>query len=1115
MSRSILILGSEQFIAKHLIRKFIAENLQITKYESKDLQGRENLKSIFKNSFNEVYQFAVGSSIDETSIINNNVLQHVKCKRFFFASNSDGCIEKEFAESQFVSLLQNTKVYIGRFQDIIGEDSASNLIQFINKVSTVKDGDNIDFAWGEETDLRSFMYIDDAIDTIYKIMKTEETNKEFVIGSKIKVSFDEIVNMIKKISGKKFTVNRIASKVSKNFNVSDYVVEKFTLESYVAILYYALSPLAPLQQPLTKTVSIGNATSALHGLSSLIEKFPLQFATTTMQTPLLISMKMPEIIVQKSKVLFISQKMGRDGTQSVKCGVGIRGKLTADLLTASIDASTKFEFISCYIDNDTELETAIVTHQPKVVIYNFHQDTTKWLMNQTIRKKFKTIKHVMIHYDVTQHMIDNYTPESNYGFEYVATDNQFLKLNKYFKLVTRSIPNIWPIKEHLLSFVPTIGFQGFAVNGKGMHKIAFYVQNEFDEAIIRLHCPQPYYTQHNVLADRLAEMRSIIKKPGITFEISTDFKTDTEIISWLSQNTINCYFYDENNKGGLASSTVYALAAKRPIAITRTTMMRDMWDLSPTIEIERSTLKTIISNGFSPLVPLYEKYSHTNFIQSYENIVNIDDNTLPNISNIPKIVDCFLFFNELDLLKIRLEEISDEVDYFVLVEANTTFTRKPKPLFYDTNKHLFKKYNHKIIHIIADTNIIEGSAWDREYFQRNSISRGIEQLLNNKQITYSDIMIISDVDEIPDSNLLKSIKLETADFDIAVLEQDMYYYNLTCQYCGKWYASRTIKIGILFKDNMTANVIRTMKRDNLKVFTNAGWHLSYFGDVDFIKNKIKSFSHTELDIDEYTNSEKIRDRMIRGVDLFNNENRGTRYINVSIESNTYLPNTFKKICEIFPPLSPINSRTQEYLNFASHSHKLVNFKMSLNVDLYKYTQLWFLNSNIQIELMKHFSPFQKNTILEIGSHEGISACCFSDNLLYHTNSTLDCVDSFSTSDTTSPVTNQTETFFMHNIAKTANANKCKLHKMYSDEFFTRNTKKYNFIYIDGSHVPEQVQKDLLNAMNCIQLNGIIWMDDYGSCDAFKTTVDDIYKTQKHKFEIIYIEWQFAMRKIND
>ena len=68
-----------------------------------------------------------------------------------------------------------------------------------------------------------------------------------------------------------------------------------------------------------------------------------------------------------------------------------------------------------------------------------------------------------------------------------------------------------------------------------------------------------------------------------------------------------------------------------------------------------------------------------------------------------KIFDCFRFFNELELLEIRLNLLNEVVDYFVLTESPYTISGNEKPLYYLENKERFEKFNHKIIHSITET----------------------------------------------------------------------------------------------------------------------------------------------------------------------------------------------------------------------------------------------------------------------------------------------------------------------------------------------------------------------------------------------------------------------------
>ena len=169
-----------------------------------------------------------------------------------------------------------------------------------------------------------------------------------------------------------------------------------------------------------------------------------------------------------------------------------------------------------------------------------------------------------------------------------------------------------------------------------------------------------------------------------------------------------------------------------------------------------------------------------------------------------KIYDAFLFFNELDLLDIRLNLLNDVVDKFVIIESTVTFSGKNKNLFYNENKDKFSKFKDKIIHIIVDDtpedfhnlSFIEDPSskkdefknkilkylnestgwgrhekqWGREIYQRESILNGLLDCDDD------DIIIISDVDEIPNPNEILSVKKEPN--NVFEFKQNMFYYNI-------------------------------------------------------------------------------------------------------------------------------------------------------------------------------------------------------------------------------------------------------------------------------------------------------------------------------------------------
>ena len=158
-------------------------------------------------------------------------------------------------------------------------------------------------------------------------------------------------------------------------------------------------------------------------------------------------------------------------------------------------------------------------------------------------------------------------------------------------------------------------------------------------------------------------------------------------------------------------------------------------------------------------MPVYQKC-----YPKFEEIVNPEPESRLLNESIPdeiKIVDCFLFYNEIELLIYRLNTLETIVDYFILVESRFTFTGRPKPLYYEENKLLFERFKDKIIHIVVDDciykypDIRDPQQWENEIFQRNCISKGINRL----ELNESDLILISDVDEIPDPNTLKNIDI--------------------------------------------------------------------------------------------------------------------------------------------------------------------------------------------------------------------------------------------------------------------------------------------------------------------------------------------------------------------
>jgi len=242
------------------------------------------------------------------------------------------------------------------------------------------------------------------------------------------------------------------------------------------------------------------------------------------------------------------------------------------------------------------------------------------------------------------------------------------------------------------------------------------------------------------------------------------------------------------------------------------------------------------------------------------------------------IVDCFPFFNELDLLEIRLNELSDVVDVFVLSEATLTFTGKPKLLFYERNKDRFKEFHHKIHHVVVD-DYSGMDVKDPRSMDRNQKQRGIDAMMRDIGPKNGDIAILSDCDEIPRAEKIKEAAEE--DWEAAMIEMQLFYYFMNCKCLGRagsWRNPRLVR-----PNGNVPHYNSTRKGKSDKDYWGAGWHFSFLDDI---KYKIESYTHApEFDKPPYNTDENIKDCISTGKDIFKRK----RYQFEFVKDLDYLP----------------------------------------------------------------------------------------------------------------------------------------------------------------------------------------------------------------------------------
>ena len=213
------------------------------------------------------------------------------------------------------------------------------------------------------------------------------------------------------------------------------------------------------------------------------------------------------------------------------------------------------------------------------------------------------------------------------------------------------------------------------------------------------------------------------------------------------------------------------------------------------------------------------------------------------------IVDTFLFFNELDLLEIRLHELDMVVDRFVLVEATTTHSGLPKELVFANNRHRFERFLHRIEHITI-VGASSGGSWDRERASRNALNAYVATLATDT------IVMLSDLDEIPDRDVVRQLPIQELPLS---LEQQFFYYWMNCTCSPKWCGTRAC-----YQHQWTTG--SQIRATNYPSIPNGGWHFSYLGGVEAVRTKLVSFAHTEFAKSEIL--AKVPDAILAGQDLF-------------------------------------------------------------------------------------------------------------------------------------------------------------------------------------------------------------------------------------------------------
>jgi beta-1,4-mannosyl-glycoprotein beta-1,4-N-acetylglucosaminyltransferase len=266
------------------------------------------------------------------------------------------------------------------------------------------------------------------------------------------------------------------------------------------------------------------------------------------------------------------------------------------------------------------------------------------------------------------------------------------------------------------------------------------------------------------------------------------------------------------------------------------------------------------------------------------------------------VIDCFPFYNELDLLEVHLETMDSLVDAFVITEARQSHAGLSKPLFLSENWNKFKKFKGKIRLNVVDEFPDGISLFEADWFQREQAKPVLDSFMKP-----GDFLIYGDVDEIPrPSAVRRAIRLLESDpsKQVAHLAQDLFYYYLNLReesgkllsFMGEYPGIKNKKwLGTTVNrwDSVKEVKLTDLRRPDRKEFglriPYGGWHFSWVGGPgkespeERVMTKLTNTAHQEFKTSR--NLRNLRKRVETGKDLINR--RGAKFRRITDLS--YLP----------------------------------------------------------------------------------------------------------------------------------------------------------------------------------------------------------------------------------
>jgi len=304
-------------------------------------------------------------------------------------------------------------------------------------------------------------------------------------------------------------------------------------------------------------------------------------------------------------IIFLNHKKSQ-------CGVYEIGKRIFSLFDKKMVPCDYYE-----VGDINEYLNLVETLKPNAIIYNYVDATMPWL-NPSIAKNFTEIKHIGIIHD---------------SFNYIPFVEEI-----FDSWIVHDLTNITPSNKKFLTVRPirrferknsvnleniSIGSHGFPVSPWKMYdSMVEYINYALDNVTINLNLSVATFGGSLEQVQQVANLcKSKVTKPNIILNITHDyFETEEELVNWLSNNTMNMYFYNDQvyNNLGVGGSADLAIASQSSLAVNGAYMYRH---INSRLGIcDKENIGEFLGN-YSKVKELYDEWNPERMSQDYKNML--------------------------------------------------------------------------------------------------------------------------------------------------------------------------------------------------------------------------------------------------------------------------------------------------------------------------------------------------------------------------------------------------------------------------------------------------------------------------------------------------------------